>query len=225
MEVFVKFLNFIAFKYKLDFNDLYDNFKEFVEDEDTKKYFQQEQLKTDYDTFIDQNMEELDKEFSKLNKFTTTTRGVKVRGAYPTQEEAELRAKLLREIDTEHDIFVGPVGLWLPWDPEPTKTERVEYSEELLNQLMHEKKKNEEFAKMAFEERKKEQKKKAIEENIKQAEKSGNVLTQTIDSVGNLVGIHNTQLDTLLSNNQRNVTSRDIHSELFEGDNIVLKKK
>jgi len=224
MEVFIKFLNFIAFKYKLDFNDLYDNFKEFTEDEDTKQNFQQEQLKADYDTFIDQNMEELDKEFAKLNKFTTTTRGVKVRGSYPTQEEAELRAKLLREIDDDHDIFVGPVGLWLPWDPEPSKTERVEYSEELLNQLMHEKKKNEEFAKIAFEERKKEQKKKAIEENVKNAEKSGNMLTQTIDSAGNLVGIKNTQLNNLLSSGTRNVTTQDIHTELFEGDNIIMKK-
>lgn len=222
METFVKFLNFIAFKYKLDFNDLYENFKEFTQDEETQKAFQQEQLKTDYDTFIEQNMEELDKEFAKLNKFTTTTRGVKVRGSYPTQEEAELRAKLLREIDEDHDIFVGPVGLWLPWDPEPAKTERVEYSEELLNQLMHEKKKNEEFAKIAFEERKKEQKKKAIEENVKNAEKSGNVLTQTIDSAGNLVGLYNTQLDTL---SRRNITSQEIHSELFEGDNIIIKKK
>jgi hypothetical protein len=110
----------------------------------------------------------------------------------------------------------------LPWDPEPAKTERVEYSEELLNQLMHEKKKNEEFAKIAFEERKKEQKKKAIEENVKNAEKSGNILTQTIDSAGNLVGLHNTQLETL---SKRNVTSQEIHSELFEGDNIIMKKK
>lgn len=222
MEIFLKFLNFIAFKYKLDFNDLYENFKEFTEDEETQKSFKYEQLKADYDTFIDQNMEELDKEFTKLNKFTTNIRGLKVRGCYPTQEEAELRAKLLHEIDTENDIFVGPVGIWLPLAPDPAKTERVEYAEELLNQLMHEKKKNEEFAKIAFEERKKEYKKKAIEENIKNAEKTGNVLTQTIDSAGNLIGLHNTQLDTL---SKRNITSKDIHSELFEGDNIIMKKK
>jgi uncharacterized protein YeaO (DUF488 family) len=222
MEVFIKFLNFIAFKYKLNFNDIYENFKEFTQDEEIVQQFQQQQLKIDYDTFIEQNIDELDKEFAKLNKFTTSIRGVKVRGSYPTQEEAELRAKLLREIDSDHNIFVGPVGLWLPWDPEPAQTERVEYSEELLNQLMHEKKKNEEYAKIAFEERKQEQKKKAIEDNMKNAEKSGNLLTQTIDSDGNLIGTHNSQLNTLA---KRNITSKDIHSELFEGDNIVMKKK
>jgi hypothetical protein len=35
-------------------------------------------------------------------------------------------------------------------------------------------------------------KRKAIEENIKAAKKSGNVLTQTIDEEGNLVGVKET---------------------------------
>jgi asparagine synthetase A len=52
--------------------------------------------------------------------------------------------------------------------------------------------KNEERAKQAFETRIKETKKKAIEENIKLAEKTGNVLTQTIDEQGNLVGVKET---------------------------------
>jgi hypothetical protein len=49
--------------------------------------------------------------------------------------------------------------------------------------------KNEEKAKQEFEKRIKETKKKAIEENIKLAEKSGNVLTQTMDEEGNLIGV------------------------------------
>jgi len=44
-------------------------------------------------------------------------------------------------------------------------------------------------AKQEFERRVKETKKKAIEDNIKLAEKSGNVLTQTLDEEGNLVGV------------------------------------
>ena len=50
---------------------------------------------------------------------------------------------MLREIDPNHDIMVGPVGMWMPWDPEAYKTGRVEYMEEELNQLMSEKNKNE----------------------------------------------------------------------------------
>ena len=47
-------------------------------------------------------------------------------------------------------------------------------------------------AKQEFEQRIKETKRKAIEENIKLAEKSGNVLTQTLDEDGNLIGVKET---------------------------------
>ena len=46
-------------------------------------------------------------------------------------------------MDPNHDVFVGPVGTWMPWEPEAYRTGRVEYLEEELNQLMHEKNKNE----------------------------------------------------------------------------------
>ena len=55
-----------------------------------------------------------------------------------------MRARQLREIDPNFDVFVGPVGLWMPWEPEAYKTGRVEYLEQELNQLMHEKKNNDE---------------------------------------------------------------------------------
>ena len=54
---------------------------------------------------------------------------------------------MLRELDPHHDVYVGPVGLWIPFHPEAYKTGRVEYLEDELNQLMTEKKKNEEKAK------------------------------------------------------------------------------
>jgi hypothetical protein len=52
--------------------------------------------------------------------------------------------------------------------------------------------KNEEMAKKEFEERVRETKKKAIMENIEKAKASGNVLTQTMDADGNLVGVKET---------------------------------
>ena len=158
----------------------------------------------------------------------TSTRGIKIRGVYPSIEEAEIRCKLLREIDPNHDVFVGPVGLWMPWDPEAYKTGRVEYMEEELNQLMHEKQKNEANAKQNFEQRVKETKQKAIEENIKKAEKSGNTLTQSIDDAGNLIGINNMSTkEGSFTNNDvdgETITAADIRAELFEGENIVVGK-
>jgi hypothetical protein len=115
-----------------------------------------------------------------------------VRGVFPTQEEAEMKSKKLREQDPNHDIFVGPVGIWVPWDPDAYKTGRVEHLEEELNALHKEKMKNEEMAKKEFEERIRETKKKAIMENIEKAKKSGNKLTQSMDEQGNLIGVKET---------------------------------
>lgn len=222
MEKFVQFLNFLSYKYKINFEDIFADFKEFCKEE--KEIISKSSMSDDYKTFIDKNEDELEKNFGILHHFQTSSRGIKIRGVYPTVEEAELRCKMLRELDPHHDVFVGPVGLWMPWDPEAYKTGKVEYLEEDLNQLMHEKVKNEINAKNAFDQRIKETKFKAIEDNIKKAERSGNTLTQTIDENGNLIGINNvnTQETNLKENNAISVA--DIRNELFEGENIVVGK-
>jgi hypothetical protein len=222
MEKFVQFLNFISYKYKVSFDELSKDFKEFVSEEES--LLMQGNMENDYRTFMDQKEEELENAFNMKYNFQTSTRGIKIRGVYPTMEEAELRCKMLRELDPNHDVFVGPVGLWMPWDPEAYKTGRVEYMEDELNQLMHEKNKNESFAKSAFEQRVKESKKKAIEENIKNAEKTGATLTQNIDEEGNLVGINNMNTQEKSLQNQDTITAADIRAELFEGENIVIGK-
>jgi hypothetical protein len=227
MEKSLQFINFISYKYKMNFDELTNDFNEFVKEE--RELLVQSNIEDEYKTFIDQNEERLETSFNSCHNFQTSTRGLKVRGVYPSLEEAELRCKMLREIDPNHDVYVGPVGLWMPWEPEAYKTGRVEYMEDELNQLMHEKTKNEAFAKNAFEQRVKETKKKAIEENIEKAKKSGSTLTQSIDKDGNLIGINNlnTQEKTLLGNhegNENEISSSDIRAELFEGDNIVVGK-
>lgn len=222
MEKFVQFLNFVSYKYKVSFEDVMKDYEEFVIEE--KQNIVNSPIDGDYKTFLDNNEDELEKKFNIQHNFQTSVRGFKSRGNFGTQEEAELRAKLLREADPNFDIFVGPVGQWLCWDPEAYKTGRTEYLEEELNQLMSEKVKNETFAKNAFEQRIKDTKKKAIEENIKAAEKSGNTLTQTIDDDGNLISIQNTQEKTLQENNSNTISVGDIRSELFEGENIVIGK-
>ena len=222
MEKFVQFLNFVSFKYNMSFDDLTNDFKEFVKEE--KDTLSKTAMEDDYKTFLDNNEETLDKEFGIAHNFQTSTRGLKIRGSYPTMEEAELRCKMLREIDPNHDIMVGPVGMWMPWEPEAYKTGRVEYMEEELNQLMLEKNKNESSAKTAFDQRVKESKQKAIEENIKSAEKSGNALTQTIDEQGNLIGVNNANTQEFGLKEKENISSADIQMELFEGENIVVGK-
>jgi hypothetical protein len=223
MEKFHQFLNFISFKYKLQFEEVIKDFETFVKEE--RETIINSSIEDDYKTFLDREEDELEKKFNVKHNFQTSVRGFKARGNFSSQEEAELRAKLLRETDPTFDVFVGPVGTWLPWEPEAYKTGRVEYMEEELNQLSHEKKKNEEVAKNAFEQRVKETKQKAIDENKKNAEKHGNVLTQDIDEEGNLVGVGNTSTEnTFNSKEPETISVADIRSELFEGENVVVGK-
>ena len=217
MEKFHQFLNFISFKYKLQFDEVIKDFEVFVKEE--RDTIVNSSLEDDYKTFLDRDEDELEKKFNFKHNFQTSVRGFKSRGNFASQEEAELRAKLLREIDPSFDIFVGPVGTWLPWEPEAYKTGRVEYMEEELNQLASEKKKNETIAKSAFEQRVKETKQKAIEENKKNAEKHGNIVTQDIDSNGNLIGAGES-----IANSSDNISVADIRNELFDGDNVVVGK-
>ena len=217
VQKFTAFINFFSYKYSMNFDKIMVDFQEYLKSEE--KDLVKTTISDDYKNFLDAKEDDLEKTFNESFSFQTNTRGLKVRGSYPSQEEAELRCKMLREIDPNHDVFVGPVGMWMPWDPQAYKTGRVEYLEEELNQLMHEKNKNERQAKHQFEKRVAETKKKAIEENIKVAKESGNKLTQNIDKNGNLVGVGATTTESKL-NEKEVVSSADIRKELFEGDNI-----
>lgn len=223
MEKFHQFLNFISFKYKLKFEEVMKDFEIFVKEE--RETIIHSSIEDDYKTFLDREEDNLEKTFNIKYNFQTSVRGFKSRGNFSTQQEAELRAKLLREVDPNFDIFVGPVGTWMPWEPEAYKTGRVEYMEEELNQLAQEKKKNETIAKTAFEQRVKETKEKAIEDNKKNAAKHGSVVTQDIDRDGNLVGTgHNTTENALESKEPETISVADIRTELFEGNNVVVGK-
>ena len=216
VQKFSQFLNFVAYKYNMDFDNIMEDFQEFLQSE--KDDIPKNLVSDEYKNFLDANEERLEDEFNKAYEFQTNVRGLKVRGSYSTQAEAEFRCKMLREVDPNHNVYVGPVGMWMPWEPEAYKTGRVEYLEDELNQLMSEKNKNESAAKQEFEKRVLESKRKAIEENIKKAKESGNKLTQNINKQGNLVGVNHTIEETL--SQKENVTSADIRKELFEG-NVV----
>jgi hypothetical protein len=236
MEKFIQFLNFVSFKHHLEFEKLTVDFQEFAKEE--KDILQKSNIYDEYKTFLDKHEDELENEFGEKHSFQTSVRGLKVRGVFGSQKEAELRCQMLREVDPNHDVFVGPVGLWVPFHPEAYKTGRVEYMEETLNQLMAEKKKNEEQAKNEFEKRVKETKAKAIEENKKLAKESGNKLTQMLAKDGStLVDVMDKPLvsDTTASSSggsfggsdevqSVSMTVDDIRKELFESDDVVMDK-
>ena len=221
VDKFTQFLNFVAYKYHLVFDKVMEDYKEFMNSE--KGTLDLTAISDDYKSFLDAKEEALEKQFNIAQNFQTATRGLKIRGSYSTQEEAELRAKMLREVDPYHNVYVGPVGMWMPWEPEAYKTGRVEYLEDELNQLMKEKNKNDQFAKDEFERRVKETKKRAIEENKKIAKATGNKLTQNITEDGQLVGVEGMNTIETTLKNEGVTSAADIRKELFTGENIRTK--
>ena len=227
MSKFSDFIQFISYKYNLKTDEVISDFTDFSKEEEVR--LKATSVSDDFKNFLDKNEDRLNAQFQKENEFQTSTRGVKIRGIYANQEEAEMRCKKLREKDPNHDIYVGPVGIWIPWDPDAYKTGRVEFMEEELNQLHQEKMKNEAKAKEEFDKRIKETKRKAIEENIKLAEKSGNKLTQTLNEEGNLVGVRELidfdsrevtdgadQILNTMTHNQEVISAADIRNELLD---------
>ena len=221
LSKYTQFLSFLSFKYNLVFDDLTKDLEEFCKEERENLFATN--LEDEFKNFMDANESKLDETFNQENSFQTSVRGLKVRGAYPSQTEAELRCKMLREIDPNHDVFVGPVGMWMPYHPEAYKTGRVEYLEDELNQLMHEKQANEQNAKVEFDKRMRETKEQAMEDNKKKALESGNVLTQTLDENGQLVSVNN--VNTMESEMGEEVTVADVRKELFEDENVVIDHK
>jgi len=106
-----------------------------------------------YDDFMYANKTKLEEEFYAQNEFRTSVRGIKVRGVYGNPKEAELKAKKLQTKDKYNNIFVGDVGKWLPWDPQPHDVAEQEYGQDQLNNLMRKYKENEDNRDKYFEER------------------------------------------------------------------------
>lgn len=190
IEKFGDFLNFMAFKYNLNLEDVMANFKEYAETERAK--LRSYVVTDDYKNFLDKHETAITEEFNKMHQFQTSVQGFKFRGAFSTFEEASAWCKKLRERDPNHDIHVGNGFVWVPFSPDAYKTGNIEFMEEELNQLHHEKLKNTEKAKQEFEERVKQEKRKTIEENVRKARETGAKLTQTITDDGHLIGVNNT---------------------------------
>lgn len=221
VQKFIQFLEFVSYKYNVPFEEMTTDLTEFAKDE--KEKLIDHSFEDDFKTFMDTNKESLQKQYDQDNKFQTNIRGLKVRGSYATIEEAKARSIKLRDDDPDHNVFVGCVGSWMPFDPDAYETGETEFMEEELNALMHQKTANEEVAKMAFDQRLLETKRQAIANNIEIAEKTGNKLTQTILPDGTLVSINhtNTHADFLTGDakdGEESVSIEQVCDALFSGD-------
>lgn len=106
-----------------------------------------------YDDFMYSHKEKLEQEFHALHDFQPTIRGLKVRGVFSNPKEAEIKAKKLQAKDKIHNILLGEVGKWTPWDPATHEIKDHEYNNDQLNTLMKKYKENEDAREQFFEER------------------------------------------------------------------------
>ena len=115
----------------------------------------QRKLQEEYDDFLFAAGTKLEEEFFALNEFRTTMRGIKVRGVFSTEAEASARAKRLQKTDPSFNIYMGSVGKWMAWEPDPNKVGESEYANDELNSLMKKYRENEESRDQFYNQQKK----------------------------------------------------------------------
>jgi hypothetical protein len=126
------------------------------EDKDFKHFYNM------YLDFCYKHSDKIQKDFDSENKSQTNVRGVKVRGIYQTEEEARRRAKTLQTRDSSFNVFVGPVGYWLPWDPCADNVNDEVFMNEQLNDMIKKYKENEINKDILYEQEKREKMKDAM---------------------------------------------------------------
>ena len=94
------------------------------------------------------------------------TCAVKIKGVFATQEEAANWAKKLQKLDSTFDIYLVELYKWLPIPPNNDHIENQVYQDEILNELIQGKEKEQLKAKEFFEQRKRENIKTKIQENV-----------------------------------------------------------
>ena len=63
-------------------------------------------------------------------------RGLKVRGVYGSQSEANKACEKFTKMDPSFDVLVGEVGKWLPWNPTSKQIEKINYKNKKLDKIM-----------------------------------------------------------------------------------------
>ena len=118
-----------------------------------------------WEDFLYEHNQKLDKEYNEEVDFKTSVRGIKIRGTYESYREAKNRSDQVAKFDKNHHVYIGQVGYWLPWDPDPHEVPEQEYQEKELNTLMSKYRENLASKDLFFEERNREKMDQALKEN------------------------------------------------------------
>lgn len=103
-----------------------------------------------YKRFVGEHRVYFNNRFRDLYGSVWIDRAVKVRGSYKNLTKANARVKELKQEDPRFPVFIGQVGRWLPYDPDPMTSEEYKTNDKKLNELIAGYKVEQEKAKRAF---------------------------------------------------------------------------
>ena len=186
----------------------------FLQDFLKEKYqVEESKLQDYYQEFLLQHETELDQEFTKSMDFQTNVRGLKVRGVFDTQREANIRAQVLQRMDRSFHVFVGQVGYWLPWDPSVEQIENQEYLEPELNNLVKNYKENETKRDLYYSQQVRTRKEAAEEENAQRKKEQAEAVEKVEAAVEDKV------------EKKSNMTETEVLQTMEEDDHLRRKEE
>lgn len=141
-----------------------------------------------HEKFSRENEDRITREFDADNDFRTSVRGLKIRGCYETLDEARKRGEALIKSDPKFHVFIGEVGCWCPWSPNPDEIQDEVFAETQLNTLVKEYKENCETRQAEYAKRKEEMAQKAMEEGHRGGV-SGEGNPEDVITVGGVAGV------------------------------------
>ena len=183
-----------------------------------------QKFQDEWRNFIYTNEENINSEYSELVDFRTTVRGIKVRGSYDTYREAKVKAARLQKVDRAFSVFIGQVGFWLPWDPNPDGIQDQEYLNSQLNTLVHEYQKNQQYRDEVFGDRvqrSKDEAEREVRENKENKENQENQETSNDITPSTADG---TTIESSDPENKTPMTTSET-AEGLEGDDPWIKRK
>jgi hypothetical protein len=157
--------DYIAKKYSLKIDDVMKDVHDF--EKTHRDEIKKSDIPEQYQVFLLKHEKEVQEAFDKANNFQCNIRGVKVRRAFPSYEEAQLWCKVLQRKYPKDNLMIGRMGCWLPWEPSEHLMENVEYANSQLNEIMRKYKENEANRELFFAEEREMSIKAQKEENAK----------------------------------------------------------
>jgi hypothetical protein len=176
-----------------------------------------------WEDFLYEKRETLEQQYDEKVDFQTSTRGLKIRGTYGSYREAKNRSDQISKYDKNHHVYIGQVGYWLPWDPDPHEVPEQEYQEKELNTLMKKYRENLVCKDQFFEERNREKMDSALKQNSKSKkvnEKDKKELSKVRNTVSQKDKIFNDILEANVKN-KKDVKDSKIDTINNSNDNDI----